>query len=130
MAGTYNLRGNDTSIFVIGNGNNDGDRSDILRIHENNFQVTGSLSLTGSLHISQGSNLPTGKITLNGGSPGTYTVNNTLVGSNSIILLTKQTFANPTGVVGVSSRVNGTSFTITSSLNGDTDEVGYLIINP
>ena len=130
VAGTYNLRGNDTSIFVIGNGNNDGDRSDILRIHENNFQVTGSLSLTGSLHISQGSNLPSGKITLDGGSPGTYTVNNTLVGSNSIILLTKQTFANPTGAVGVSSRVNGTSFTITSSLNGDTDEVGYLIINP
>lgn len=129
VAGTYNLHGNDTSIFVIGNGA-EANRSDIVRINGSNFQVTGSLSLTGSLNISQGLNLPSGKFTLNGGYPGTATVTNTLVGINSIILLTKQTLTHPAGVVGISSRVPGTSFTITSSHNGDDDEVGYLIINP
>ena len=130
VAGKYNLHGNDTSLFVIGSGTDNASRADVLRIDGNNLQVTGSLSLAGSLNISQGTNLPSGKITLNGANPGTYTVSNTLVRSNSIIILTKQTFTHSNGIVVISSRVAETSFTIRSSHNGDDDEVGYLIINP
>lgn len=45
VIGQYNKRGNDTSLFVVGNGTGDSDanRSDILRVETNGLQVTGSI---------------------------------------------------------------------------------------
>jgi hypothetical protein len=80
------------------------------------------------LYLPSGSNKQTGIATLDGGNPGTVTVSNSNVTANSIILITKQTLAHPNGYVAVSSKGSGT-FTITSNHNGDTDVVGYMIIN-
>jgi hypothetical protein len=71
-----------------------------------------------------------GTVALNGGNPGTATVSNSLVTSNSIIFLTKQTNTNSgNGTVSVTSKGSST-FSITSDHNGDTDVVAYQIINP
>ena len=74
-----------------------------------------------------GPNLGVGVCTV---TAGTATVSNTLVTSNSLIFLTKQTNNHPNaGPVVVSSKGSST-FTITSNHNGDTDTVAYLIVNP
>lgn len=64
-------------------------------------------------------------------SAGTATVNTTAVTTNSIITLTPQNLGTVTSpkTVGVTARVNGTSFTITSSDNTDTSTIGWQIIN-
>ena len=43
-------------------------------------------------------------------------------------MVSKQTLAHPNGYVAVSSKGAGT-FTITSNHNGDTDTVGWFVIN-
>jgi len=93
------------------------------------LDVSGSVSVapTFQLQLPTGSNQQVGTATLDGGNPGTVTVSNSLVNANSIILVTKQTFVH-SGVANVSSKGSGT-FTITSTANGDTDVVGYMIIN-
>lgn len=60
---------------------------------------------------------------------GTKTVNTTLALTGSTILLTSQIDGGTVGFLRVSSRVSGTSFTITSSNALDTSTVGYIIIN-
>lgn len=60
---------------------------------------------------------------------GTVTVSTTQALTNSVILLTCQVPGGTPGFLHVSSRVNGTSFTITSSSGSDTSTVGWLIIN-
>ena len=49
--GQYNLRGNTSSLFVIGNGTNDPDanRSDVLRVEPKGLQVTGSVYITNGI---------------------------------------------------------------------------------
>jgi hypothetical protein len=49
--GSYNLRGNDYSLFVIGNGTGDDNvnRSDVLRVESSGLQVTGSLYVTNGI---------------------------------------------------------------------------------
>lgn len=89
----------------------------------------GDVVISGSLCLASGSNLPTGMVFLDGASPGSAIVLNSLVSSNSMIFLTKQSFAQPNGLIAVSSKSPG-SFTITSSHNGDNDSVAYMIINP
>jgi hypothetical protein len=114
--------------------NNNGSRS--FNVQVDSTSITGSLNVTGSLKVSgniqfaSGSNKTMGTVTLDGGNPGTATVSNSLVTANSIIFLTKQTFVdtNSRGVA-VVSKGSGT-FTISSGHNGDSDTVGYLIINP
>jgi len=81
-----------------------------------------------TVNFTTGSNSQAGTATLDGGNPGTVTVSNSLVTANSIIMLTKQTLAHPNGYVAVSAKSAG-SFTITSNHNGDTDVVGWFIIN-
>jgi len=94
------------------------------------LDVSGSLTLRDGLNIASGSNKTIGTVALNGGNPGTATVSNSLVTSNSIIFLTKQTNTNSgNGTVSVTSKGTGT-FSITSDHNGDTDVVAYQIINP
>lgn len=53
VVGKYNKRNNDFSLFVVGNGTGDDDvnRSDLLRADVSSLQVTGSLLVTGSAEI-------------------------------------------------------------------------------
>ena len=129
--GKYNKRGNDFSLFVVGNGTDDpdADRSDILRVNTDSIQVSGSFVLSGSFNSPIGGDFPFGTAVLNGASPGAVTVSNALAGSNSVIFLTKQTLNHPTGHVSISAKSGG-SFTIRSNHNGDTDTVAYFIVNP
>ena len=95
----------------------------------NNLNVTQNLNLYGNqTFVSSGANQSIGTATLNGANPATVTVSNNTVSTNSIILLTKQTANHTNGSLSVS-KTNG-SFTIHSSHNGDTDVVGWMIIQP
>lgn len=90
----------------------------------------GDIVVSGSLSLGSGSNLPTGIVYLNGGTPGTATVINSLVTPASMIFLTKQANNYPAaGPPVVSAKTNG-SFTITTNFNTDNDPVAYMIINP
>jgi len=66
----------------------------------------------------------TGTVTLSGG---TVTVSNSLVGPNSIIIISRKTSGGTLGYLYISAQSNG-SFTITSSSSSDTSTVNYLII--
>lgn len=90
----------------------------------------GTLSLPaagGGLRVKEGSNCKQGVATL---AAGTVTVANTSVTANSRIFLTGQADGGTPGFVRVSSRVPGTSFTITSSSGTDTSTVAYEIFEP
>ena len=137
------------TVFVVGTGTAAGSRRNAIHIDiNNNTRITGSLLISGSLNtvgntvmtgslsvsgdvmFSSGSNKTMGTVALDGANPGTATVSNSLVTSNSMIFLTKQTNNHPNaGPVVVSSKGTGT-FTITSNHNGDADTVAYQIINP
>jgi hypothetical protein len=99
-----------------------------FQINSDTTIISSSLSVTGNVQFASGSNKTMGTVALDGGNPGSVTVSNTLVTSNSIIMLTKQTLTNA-HMVAVSSKGSST-FTITSNGNGDADTVAYLIINP
>lgn len=94
------------------------------------LSIAGNLSLTtagNKLLIATGTNASAGTATLVGG---TVTVNTTAVTSNSIILLTPQTYGPFAGVVAISAITAGTSFQINSrGGSNDTAVVGWLIIN-
>ena len=49
VGGKYNLHGNTTSLFVIGNGVDTNNRSDIFRVNQTDVQITGSLKVTGDV---------------------------------------------------------------------------------
>ena len=108
--------------------NNNGARSFVVDV--DSTTISGSLTVTGGINYASGSNTTVGTAVLDGANPATVTVSNSLVTSNSLIFLTKQTNNHPNaGPVVVSSKGSGT-FTITSNHNGDTDVVAYQIINP
>jgi hypothetical protein len=65
-----------------------------------------------------------GTATLSGG---TVTVNNPLVGPNSIIIISRKTAGGTLGYLYISAQSNG-SFAITSSSSSDTSTINYLII--
>jgi hypothetical protein len=130
------------TVLAVGTGNSTTRKTGFLidsgsnTYVEGTFNVSGSTAFTGSvkvastfqLNLPTGSNQQAGTAVLDGGNPGTVTVSNSLVTANSIILLTKQTLAHTNGYVAVSAKSGG-SFTITSNHNGDTDTVGWFIIN-
>lgn len=90
----------------------------------------GNLSLPqvgGGLRVKEGNNCKQGTATL---VAGTVTVANTSVTANSRIFLTGQADGGTPGFVRVSSRVPGTSFTITSSSGTDTSTVAYELFEP
>lgn len=62
VGGFYNTHGDKSSLFIIGNGNNNSERSDIFRITKANVQITGSLNMSGSLNV----DAPNGEINLTG----------------------------------------------------------------
>lgn len=93
------------------------------------FTAGGSFSLRQAgqgLQVQEGANCKQGTATL---SAGTVTVVNTSVTANSRIFLTAQDNSS-VGVLRVSARVAGTSFTITSSNAGDSGVVAYEIFEP
>jgi hypothetical protein len=79
------------------------------------------------LKIKEGSNARMGLATL---SIGTAVVSNTSVGANTRIFLTPQSHGANSGLVSVSARTAGTSFTITSSNSSDANSVAWLLIEP
>jgi hypothetical protein len=108
-------------------------RDGSVRLHTTNTFVTeGDLVMDvagGGLAIREGANATSGAATL---AAGTVTVNTTQVSATSRIQLTVQslgTVATPKAV-GVTARVAGTSFTITSADNTDTSVVAWTIIEP
>jgi hypothetical protein len=50
--GKYNILGNSTSLFVVGDGLNIGNRHDVLRVNSGSIEVTGSLVVTQTLSAS------------------------------------------------------------------------------
>jgi hypothetical protein len=93
----------------------------------------GGLTLSiagGGVKIKEGSNARMGVATLDGASPGTVVVNNTSVTANTRIFLTVNTPGGTVGFPYVSARTAATSFTITSSANGDTSVVAWLLVEP
>ncbi len=78
------------------------------------------------LQVKEGSNAKQGTATLSGG---TVTVSDTSVTANSRIYLTAQD-NNTTGSLRVSTRMAGSSFTITSNNAGDNGVVAYEIVEP
>jgi hypothetical protein len=91
-----------------------------------------SLDISGAgsgVKVAEGANAEQGTATL---VAGTVTVANTSVTANSRIMLTNQALAG-VGVpfaLGVTARVPGTSFTITSSSPLDTSLIAYEIFEP
>jgi hypothetical protein len=95
-----------------------------------NITSTGNLTVTTAgkgLVIKDNSNGRAGVATLNGGNPAHVTVANTTVTTNTLIFLTRygSQSAHP---VCVSVITNGVSFRIQSDLNGDSDQVFYLLV--
>jgi hypothetical protein len=82
-------------------------------------------TITGGLLISEGTNATSGATSL---VAGTVTINTTSVRANSRIHVFPQGVL--AGVLYISARVAGTSFTITSTNGADTPIVAWLIINP
>lgn len=96
----------------------------ILQLAVGSFDIFG----TGSgYQVKEGVNSKQGIATL---VAGTVTVATTAVTANSRIMLTPQTSGGTPGFVGISARVAGTSFTITSSNAGDTSTVAYQVFEP
>jgi lysophospholipase L1-like esterase len=85
-----------------------------------------SRDVRNTIRILEGTNASMGAATL---VAGTVTVSNTRVTANTRIFLTPQD-SNTVGIVRVSARVAGTSFTITSSSGTDTGLVAYELIEP
>jgi hypothetical protein len=93
------------------------------------LSTTSNVDITVSgfgLRVAEGANAKQGYAPL---TTGTVTVNNTTITMNSRIFLTAQD-NNTMGALRVSSRVAGTSFTITSSLSTDSGYVAYEIFEP
>jgi hypothetical protein len=98
--------------------------------------VPGALTMTGNvdvstagsgLRVAEGANAKQGTAVLAGAA--TTTVADTAVTANSRIFLTSQVDGGTPGFIRVSSRVAGTSFTI-SALVTDTSTVAYQIFEP
>lgn len=129
----YNING--LKEWAVGVDNSDDDAfvwSNWLPGNNNAMRLdrNGTLSLPaagGGLRVREGSNCKQGTATL---AAGTVTVANTSVTANSRIFLTGQADGGTPGFVRVSSRVPGTSFTITSSSGTDTSTVAYEIFEP
>jgi len=111
---------------------------------QSNTAVTGTLSTTGDttiagnvissnagtgIRVAEGTNAKQGTAVL---AAGTVTVANASVTANSRIFLSIQSLGTVTSpqAIGVTARVAGTSFTITSASNTDTSVIAYEIFEP
>ena len=123
VGGFYNTHGDKTSLFIIGNGMNDSERSDIFRVTSGNAQVTGSLNISGSLNVDapNGEINLTGSLKLSGGSisntSGIMYTNNT---SGEIIVsnMSEFTATNNTITGGSRGTMNLSNLGVSSGANG------------
>jgi len=133
LATTQMLQFRDAAVYI--NSNDDG-HLDLTA--DTSIDLNGAVNVSGNvkldtagngLYVKEGANCTQGVATL---VAGTVTVSTTKVTANSRIFLTPQslgTILRPTGL-GVTARVAGTSFTITSMDITDTSTVGWLIMEP
>lgn len=98
------------------------------------FSITGAsanslrmAAIGGGVAVAEGADARMGAATL---VAGTVTVNNTSVTANTRIFLTAQVDGGTPGWVRVSSRVVGSSFTITSSDVADTSTIAWIMFEP
>jgi hypothetical protein len=92
------------------------------------FDSTGNIDLfSGTIQFDVAANGWAGTAVLVGG---TVTVANVNVAANTMIHLTQQTPGGTPGFVGIASRINGTSFTITSSNALDTSTIAWVMFSP
>lgn len=104
--------------------------TNLYRGAANRLDTDGSLRLAvagSGVLIKEGSNATMGVATLVGG---TVVVNTAKVTASSRIYLTGQNASGAAGALGVTARVVGTSFTITSLSGTDTRDVAWLIVEP
>lgn len=97
--------------------------------HTGAFSASGAINTSAGITVKEGANAKQGTATL---VAGTVTVSNTSVTANSRIQLTVQSLGTVTrpAAVGITARVAGTSFTITSGDATDTSVVAYEIFEP
>lgn len=104
----------------------------ITQVNNNGIFVGGAngvdiQTLGAGVRVAEGANAKQGVATL---AAGTVTVANTSVTASSRIFLTPQETGALTGIIRVSARTAGTSFTITSTVNTDTAVVAWEIFEP
>jgi hypothetical protein len=120
--------GNTPSITSVGPDGNltisSGISNGIVKLNSMHLATT---TVGFGLRVAEGSNAKQGTTVLVAGSK---VVANTAVTANSRIFLTSQADGGTPGFLRVSSRVAGTSFTITSSSGTDTSTVAYEIFEP
>lgn len=131
----HRAKANNNGCFVFGDSVN----ADISSTADDQFLVRASGGLivdSGNfiaqtagkgLRIKEGSNARMGSSVLVGG---TVTVSNTSVGANTRIFVTSQLDGGTVGFLRVPSRVNATSFTVTSSSVLDTSTVAWILVEP
>lgn len=129
VIGKYNLRDNDFSLFVVGNGTglNNVDRSDVFRVNQSRVEVTGSfvstMGLSGSLtKLADGSSylIAGPNVTITSQSNGSVLIAATtqaptdasylVLGANAT-LTTERTFTPGAGLLGTDGGANG-SYTL------------------
>lgn len=98
--------------------------TNVAQFSSGNFQI---LQAGNGLQVKEGSNAKQGTAAL---AIGVAVVSNTSVTASSRIMLTSQVDGGTPGFVRVSSRIAGTSFTITSSNALDTSTIAYEIFEP
>lgn len=118
--------GGDLSMRVNAANGNPAAGTEVARIKtaDNHFHIT---RVGSALAVAEGANGKQGTATL---AAGTVTVANTSVTASSRIFITPQETGALTGILRVSARVVGTSFTITSSVGTDTAVVAWEIFEP
>ena len=108
----------------------------LLRVGVNQLKTAGPLQVTGTLDVlnagnglavAEGSNAKQGTFTLTGVT--SQAVPNTSVTANSRIFLCEQVAGGTPGLIGVASRIPGTSFTV-SCVATDTSTYAYEIFEP
>lgn len=121
----WRFRATNAAVFSL----NRNGSSDIFSATSTNFTLNSNLLLGvagNKITIKSGSNASAGTAVLVGG---TVTVNTTAVGANSMVQLTSQVDGGTPGFLRITAKVNGTSFTITSSSGTDTSTVGWWILD-
>ncbi len=128
VTGNLTVSGNET---VTGTSSVTGHTSMSTGQTSGNFTVFGGALVLGTagttLQVKEGTNASMGVATL---VAGTVTVNTNKVTANSRIQCTIQSPGGTLGIVHVSARTPGASFTITSTSNVDTSTVAWIILEP
>lgn len=122
----FDLPANSTANLLWG-ADGDGNIGDTAGHRPNNTYVSSDMFVGNGIQIKEGTNRRMGVVTLVGG---TATVSNTSVTASTRIFLTVQSPGGTLGAVYVSSRVAGTSFTITSLSAIDTSTIAWQLIEP